>query len=159
MQLVFCELKSLRRCMCVCVCMYVCLCVRKREDNCVFQVEGQLLSLLLSIQQPSSLWQGLREALFRCCRGVWRWLGWCILSQPLSFKGTAHGWQAFQHSNNKRWRKNIFFFFVTIWMEDILYYKKIFFKMQFKTSLTENIMNLCSELYLYILGACFDACT
>lgn len=44
-------------------------------------------------------------------------------------------------------------------MEDILYYKKNFFKMQFKTSLTENIMNLCSELYLYILGACFDACT
>lgn len=42
----------------------------ERENNGVFQVEGQLLSLLLSIQQSSSLWRGLREALFRCCRGV-----------------------------------------------------------------------------------------
>ena len=63
---------------CVCVCASVCVRVRvwerergsERENNGVFQVEGQLLSLLLSIQQSSSLWRGLREALFRCCRGV-----------------------------------------------------------------------------------------
>lgn len=110
MLLVFYELKSLCRCVllhmliaCVYVspCMYAFVCERGRENNCVFQVEGQLLSLLLSIQQPSSLWRGLREALFRCCRGVDA--GWLDASFQNHFpsKGTTHGWQAFLHLNKR----------------------------------------------------------
>lgn len=111
MPLVFCALKSSRRCvlfqlvglttrvcmhkhMCACVCVYQIKRERRvRENNCVFQVEGQLLSLLLSIQQPSSLWRGLREALFRCCRGVA--VGWLDASFQNQFLSKA------QHMDDK----------------------------------------------------------
>lgn len=141
MLLVFFELKSLRRCVpfhlvwliaCVYVsafmCAFVCafVCERERENDCVFQVEGQLLSLLLSIQQPSSLWQGLREALFRCCRGVDA--GWLDVSFQNHFSSKA------QHMDDKlfcasskevakRYQKYICLF-VKQWEEEILYNRK-----------------------------------
>lgn len=97
-------------CTCVCIriyeCVCACVCNRKKgiewENYYVFQVEGQFQSLLLSIQQSSSLWRGLREALFRFCWwGLRCSLAWSMRSKPLSFKGTAQGWQAFLHFNNK----------------------------------------------------------
>lgn len=105
----------------------------------MFQVEGQLLSLLLSIQQLSSLWQGLREALFRCCRGVDN--DWLDASFQNHFPSKA------QHMDDKllytsttkvvKNTKNILF--MTIWEEEIVYYRTAHFK----------VCVMCAEPYKY----------
>ena len=119
-------------CVCVCACAWVCVCVwgSERENNGVFQVEGQLLSLLLSIQQSSSLWRGLREALFRCCRGVDA--GWLDTSFQNHFLSKA------QHMDDKLLytsttkvvgkKYKYILLLETIWELEIFLQKNVFFR-------------------------------